>query len=335
MTANLKTYLSGAVPALVVFIVLGGFRCVNAQPAAPAPPARVYVSAQKGADTNNCTLAAPCRTIARALTMVAAGGEVILLDTGDYDPVVVTMSVTIAASPGVTATIRVTSTIPNGVKVAAPADAVVVLRGLTIQGASGIEADSAGILFSSGARLYIENCIINGFQSRSGFAYAIKIFTSGPSRTFISNTTVRETSGSGIRVESVGQMNPRTTIVSIDGSRVEGSSGPGIFATGAGVSLTIRNTVVAGNGVSNDFGGGGIAATSNATVTVDSSQVTGDAKTGITAQGNSVIRVSNTTISGNQTGLSAGDGGQILSRGNNTVEDNGMNGDFTGTYGAK
>lgn len=335
MTAKLKTYLSGAAPALVVLIVLGCFRCVNAQPAAPAPPARVYVSAQKGADTNDCSLATPCRTIARALQMVAAGGDVIILDTGDYDPVVINKSVTISASPGVTATITATATIPNGIRVAGPADAVVVLRGLTIRGAAGIRADSAGILFRTGARLYVENCVISGFRSIDGFAYGIKIFNDGASRTFISNTTIRETNGSGILVEAVNQMNPRTTIVTIDGSRIEGSGGPGILARGPGASVAIRNTIFAGNGVNNDIGGGGVAADLNASINIDNSQITGDGKEGITAHGNSAIRVSNTTITGNQTGLSTAGGGQILSRGNNTVEDNGTNGDFTGKYGAK
>jgi hypothetical protein len=57
-----------------------------------AQPAQIFVSARNGVDGNPCTLALPCRTLASAHSIVAAGGRVIV-DSGDYAEVTVTKSI--------------------------------------------------------------------------------------------------------------------------------------------------------------------------------------------------------------------------------------------------
>src|SRR6516162_6974773 len=63
---------------------------------------RAYVSST-GSDSNPCSLAARCRLLPAALTAVADGGEIWMLDSANYNTstVTVTKSVTIRAIPGV------------------------------------------------------------------------------------------------------------------------------------------------------------------------------------------------------------------------------------------
>jgi hypothetical protein len=62
---------------------------------------RAYLSVH-GADTNSCTLADPCRLLPAALAAVADGGEVWMLDSGNFNisQVNISKSVTILAVPG-------------------------------------------------------------------------------------------------------------------------------------------------------------------------------------------------------------------------------------------
>src|ERR1700757_431036 len=70
---------------------------------------RVFVSAQAGDDANPCTVASPCRTFGKALSSVAAGGEIIALDSGGYGPVTITQAVSITVPMGIYAGITVLS----------------------------------------------------------------------------------------------------------------------------------------------------------------------------------------------------------------------------------
>jgi hypothetical protein len=62
-----------------------------------------------GNDADPCTRGAPCRPLTQALTQTSSAGEIIILDSGDYYPVSITQSVSILASEGIYAGIRVTS----------------------------------------------------------------------------------------------------------------------------------------------------------------------------------------------------------------------------------
>jgi len=62
---------------------------------------RAYLSVS-GSDGNPCTVAAPCRLLPAALNAIAAGGEVWMLDSANYNSgtVAITKSATILAIPG-------------------------------------------------------------------------------------------------------------------------------------------------------------------------------------------------------------------------------------------
>ncbi len=69
--------------------------------AAHAQLFRAYLSST-GNDANPCTLPQPCRLLPAALTAVASGGEIWMLDSANYNSSTVTIgkSVSILAVPG-------------------------------------------------------------------------------------------------------------------------------------------------------------------------------------------------------------------------------------------
>src|ERR1041384_6787308 len=60
----------------------------------PQAQTRVFVAAQ-GSDSNPCTFAAPCRTFQHAHNVVAASGEIDVLDPAGYGAVTITKSISI------------------------------------------------------------------------------------------------------------------------------------------------------------------------------------------------------------------------------------------------
>jgi hypothetical protein len=123
---------------------------------------RAYLSSA-GSDANPCTLPLPCRLLPAALAAVAEGGEVWMLDSGNFNTGVVdiTKSVTILALPGVAGSI-----VANG------ADAIqvntagveVTLRNVKILNLTG--ATNTGIrLGGDGAQLTLEGSEIFGLAT--------------------------------------------------------------------------------------------------------------------------------------------------------------------------
>jgi hypothetical protein len=305
---------------------------------AEAQASRTFVSVF-GNDANPCnTPLLPCRQIQAAITKVQAGGEVVVISSGSYQPFIVNKSVTVTAAPGEHVGISVSS--GNGATISAASTDVIVLRGLTFNGSGGV----VGIQFFSGAALHVENCITNGFS-----AHGIGANASG--RFFAKDTITRNNTRSGIFIATASG----TTTASLDRLRVE-NNGTGINIQD-NARLTIRDSVVAGNNflglvagpaptgttievgiescqftgnLSGPVAGGGNGVTM---MSVSNSIITNNG-TGVNSLPNGIIRVSNTTIVHNGTGVLA-TGGSVLSRLNNTVEGNTNDGLFTGTFLAK
>ena len=108
-----------------------------------------------------------------------------MLDPGDFGPVTVTQSLTIAgdeANPSGVLSASGTS----GIVISAGSGDAIILRGLVFDGANA--GGTSGVVFSSGARLQIENCVFEGFTAsgltavrrapaapvRSGYSFAIR-----------------------------------------------------------------------------------------------------------------------------------------------------------------
>ena len=298
---------------------------------------QTYVSAEKGNDSHSCEFGHPCRTINRAISQTNARGEVIILDSGPYQPFAVSKSINITAAPGVQPTITVgIINQGHGALISAGPRDDVTLRGLSIT-----LAQTAGIRFNSGRALLVESCTIND----SGTA---GIWVNGPGSVFIKDTTVRNGTngfdGHGIMVLPTSG----TAIVTVEHCRLENND-PGIGFGGAGFGIhqidsavqfsnskvTVRDTVSSGNVVGfSVFSASGSAEMNleNCLASGNGSGVLGNAS----GSGNVTIRVSGSVITDNLLGVAkVGAAAAILSRENNTLEGNNQNGSFTGVYAAK
>jgi hypothetical protein len=276
---------------------------------------RTFISGL-GSDMNSCSRAAPCRTFAQAILGTNAGGEVIVLDSAGYGPFTITKSVSIIAPQGVYAGISVLS--GDGIDINAGVSDVVILRGLTINSQGGAN----GIMYNTGGKLHVENCVISGFSSGSG------IILQSAGSLFVKDAIMRG-NFAGIQV----QPSSGTVSGSIDSVRLEGNAGNGLFVAGANVS--IRNSVASGNG-------GGLKANNpsgTCELNIENCMVSNN-REGVVADGfgggAATVRISGSTVTNNEFGLRQLDVGVLLSRGNNTVEGNTNNTSGTiGSYTAK
>jgi|SRR5215475_6523039 len=240
-------------PSLFVasLLVLG----LNATPA-QALNTRSFISAL-GSDANPCTLSAPCRTLAFAITATTAKGEINILDPADYGTVTIDKSISIVNGGVGSAGILVPSG-GTGITINAGAADVIYLRGLVIEGAG---VGSHGIVFNTGRFLTIENCVVRNLTS-SG----INLIPSANSTFSISNTYVADIGhgfgSSGILVTPNGAGNVTAVL-----NRVEAhnNGGNGIIISGSlstgSVKATVADSVAAHNG------GDGFAVFSNGATT--------------------------------------------------------------------
>lgn len=138
-----------------VFKLLTLVACATAaySSAAQAVDNTRYISIT-GNDASDCTLAAPCRNLPRGKNSTPAGGELRILDSGDYgNSGTVNKSLTISGN-GNTVFLRNPIIIDN-------ANAVVTLRGLTLNGQGTI---ANGISIVAAAVVHIENCVVHNFS---------------------------------------------------------------------------------------------------------------------------------------------------------------------------
>ncbi len=135
----------------VVFLLALGLH------AAPAhAQIRVFVSAH-GSDNNACSFTAPCRTFQQAHNVVAAKGEIDVLDPAGYGSLTIIKAISIQGH-GVSGIAAANGGI--GMVIAAGAGDAVYLSGLLFEG-NGVGA--MGIRFAAGKSLVIENCVVRNF----------------------------------------------------------------------------------------------------------------------------------------------------------------------------
>jgi hypothetical protein len=270
---------------------------------AQAAPNRTWVSGH-GTDSGACTLAAPCRTFAFALTQTAAGGEIDVLDPAGYGPVTITKSISIVNDGVGTAGIRAES--GNAITINAGAGDSVHLRGLTLRGLIPIGGGgAAGIVFNTGGNLAIENCDIRNF----GDGIFIASFTNfSVSNTIASNNFfggIGINSASGV-LSKVKTNNNRFSGIQVNSSNVTivdseatGNilvalhvAGAGVLASGPGTAVMVRNSVASYNTI------------------------------GLQVYNNAILRVAHSVVTGNDTGVNSFLGGIINSYGDNDIDGN-------------
>lgn len=295
---------------------------------AQAPLRRVFVAAD-GRDNNPCgSLNRPCQSLSVALAKVQAGGEIVILDSGDYQPLTINKAVDVVADAGAHPAILVA--VGAGIEINAGAQDAVLIRGLRILSQGG----GRGIHFQAGKSLHVENCAISGFTPLPADCCTDGILMSAPSPLFVRNTTCRG-NFNGIRIFAA--------TVAIEGSWLENNVN-GLWAEN-NAKVTIRDSFAGGSfaGIT-AFINPASPAVGLTEINVENCLVTGNTS-GIHATGKSgesvvpltLVRVSNSTITNNQQGVSIGTAGsaRLFSRGNNTLEGNNVDGVFTDVFVAK
>jgi hypothetical protein len=307
----MKSLIRAAVAAALLSIVVLA--------AAPALAQRVFVAAQ-GADANPCTFALPCRTFQHAHNVVAAGGEIDVLDPAGYGALTINKPISIQGHGFSGVSVGSGGT---GITVNAGASDAVSLNGLLIEG-SGVGGN--GIVFNSGKSLVVEHCVARNMVN-DGLHFLSSAATA--QSLSVSDSYFTDNGGSGIEIEtqSSGAITAAIARVGIYGSSlfVNGAIGfPG--ATGP-THVAVTDSVVS-NG-----GGVGVVTNNSAWTQVLLTRVTSSGNgVGISALGvNGSIFLAQSTVTGNTMGYSAISGAGIVSYGDNIIDGNGSNNGVLGS----
>ena len=280
---------------LLAFLVL-----LTLSAAAQAQATRTWVSGV-GDDANPCSRTAPCKTFAGAISKTATGGEINVLDPGGFGGVTITKSITIS-SEGFEAGVLVSGT--NAIIVNAPTNAVVVLRGLDIE---GLGTGLTGIKVLAAGAVYVENCTINNF-TQIGIDFVPTSVAAANSQLHVSNTIIRNNNGAssgGIRIKPGSGIT--TAFGSIDNTQLRNNQF-GLRVEDKGL-VTCKDCTAASN-----VGAGFIAVSVSLGVnlTLDHCVATNNAF-GIKADNpNAFNKFGNCTIAGNTTGISSTAGGHTV-----------------------
>jgi hypothetical protein len=278
---------------------------------AQAQATRTWVSGV-GADDNPCSRTAPCKTFAGAISKTASGGEINVIDAGGYGAVTIGKPITIDGY-GSHASILAGSPNggSNGVIINTPgANDEVTLRNISINGATtGLN----GVKIVAAKSVVIENCSIFKFRDpNAGNGRGIsdqRVASNG--KLLVQNTTINDNLSNAV-VTNTSNVNMVLNYV-----RIHDNGGTGVYA-GVGAKVTIRDSVITGNG-----NAGVQAADANTEVYISDSVVSHNTNYGVYAgSGASTVRLSNVTIGENGTGVLAM-GGTLETYGNNNVRGNG------------
>lgn len=275
-----------------------------------AQATRTWVSGV-GDDVNPCSRTAPCKTFAGAISKTASAGIINVLDPGGFGAVTITKSITIEAD-GDLGSILASGT--NGVIING-AGAVVVLRGLSIDGA-GTTFGLNGVRFLSGAKLVIDRCTIQNFTNNG-----IDFEPSAAAALVVNNTTISGVTGNAVLIQAGSAISAKAT-ATLNNVRVANS--------GFGLQVLKGSAVVKDSVFDGSFSTGIKASSTNAlaasAIMLDNVVVSNGGGTGVVAQGSSgSVALTNSTMFNNAVGISS-IFGVTTSFGNNRIFGNTTNG---------
>ena len=282
--------------------------------AAQAQLFRAYV-ASDGNDANPCTLPLPCRLLPAALTAVASGGEIWMLDSANYNTATVTIgkSVSILAVPGAVGSV---------VAVGGPAISItagsltVALRNLVVVPLVG-GGGTDGISMTGASNLSIEDSLIANLPSRG-------VAVVGTGNLKITRTIIRNNSSYAVALDN----GPSATI---SGTQMlqNGNGGVGAAsATATTTTVAVSDSIISG-GLEGVFAFTINNAAAVARIFVTRSTIHGvdfalDSLTN--GFGSALVSVSNSMITNNLNGwYQSGTGSVVESSGNNHIRGNGGN----------
>jgi hypothetical protein len=280
-----------------------------ASPSAYAQLFRAYL-ASDGNDANPCTLAAPCRLLPAALTAVASGGEIWMLDSANYNTATVTIgkSVSILAVPGAIGSVVATG--GPAILVSAPA-LKIALRNLVIVPLPGTGGTN-GVSIVAASTLAIEDSLLANLPG-SG------VVMTGAGKLAVAGTTIRGSAAVAIVVDE-GQAD-------IVATRLIDNTNGGVWVrnlTGGTTHVGISDSQVSGGVYGIRSITSGAASVARAFVTRCTIRGTDNALTvSAVTGGTSSMSLGSSTVTGNSTGWSVTGNSTLLTIGNNQITDNG------------
>lgn len=269
-----------------------------ASPAAGAQTFHTWVSGV-GNDANPCSLTAPCKTFAGAISKTLASGQIGCLDPADFGGVTITKAISIVCDQ-VVGGVLITST--SAIIINAATTDAVHLSGLNLKGQSFSQALQGlnGVSILKAQSVRIKNTFIHDFvtaginvtPSAAGDAVKVEVIDS----------VIADNPGAGILVKPTSSASVRVTL---ERTRVNHNGGDGAAfdatATTGSVKGVVHESIFAGNGAN------GVAVLSSGAVDrvlIDESSAFDNA-TGLAAKGaGAIIRFSNSNVAGNGTGVS-------------------------------
>jgi hypothetical protein len=290
---------------------------------AHAQSIRTFVSTT-GSDSNPCSITSPCRHFSAAVAATSLGGEVDALDAGAYGSFTISQAITIegegwsyVAPPdgGNAITINVSS---GGV----------LIHGVSLNGV-GATGSTNGIMYNSsaGGTLAVQNSTILGF-SNDGVDFA----PSANGELYIADTLIVD-NAIGVQISASSGQHSGT----LDHVRIEKNVNNGISAESSGsanMSVSISNSVMAGNGINANGCGLSITVLSGASdaITVTDDNIVNNGNgicTNIVGTSNNLV-IRNSTIGNSQaTGLSLTGGYATVTRSTITSNTTGISGTAT------
>lgn len=275
---------------------------------------RTWVSG-KGDDANACTRALPCATFTGAFAKTIAGGEIDVLDGGDFGGLFIQHAITIANDGAGTAGITTASNAIAFFVGAGAADAI-VLRGLNFNAVSG---QGFGIDFATGGSLVVDHCTFQGYQTHPAI-----VFEPANSAQLWVKDTALSSAGVLIAPQSGGSATARLESVEIRHATGSGFRADTTVAGSGAVDVELQDVTIDAT-----IGASGIVAVSptsgGPTVKIVADNVTSShsAFFGFRAVGGTAsILLRHSTIEGNATGTGASNGGQMFSYGDNVFVGN-------------
>jgi hypothetical protein len=301
------------IPSLVAVLAA----LAAAAPAAAGSANRAWVSGH-GVDQAGCgTPTSPCRSLQYAHdNVVAAGGEIDVLDTAGYGAITITKAISIVNDGVGTAGVQATS--GAAITVNAGANDSIYLKGLNIDGVQFAGAN--GVAFNGGGSLSMVNCVVRHFSS-AGVVLAVRFANAA-----ISDTLIANNDGDGLQIAPSGDGQAGFFAV-IDGDRIYDNAA-GVTVNG-GVAFAGQVQVSISNTIADSNSGDGVSATGAPSaaavlVNVDQSEMSGD-NDGLAASAAAVVHLSRSELSQNVAFgiVNSTTTGHMFSTGDNRVLANG------------
>jgi hypothetical protein len=251
---------------------------------AQAQATRAFVSTA-GSDTNNCiNTNSPCRHFQNAYSALPAGGEIDVLDPGNYGALTVTHGLNIVGRGW--ATVTAPFNLP-AITINAGSSDTIIISGVLLDGAN--LQNTIGIQFNSGGSLTVRDSVIRNLMG-NGITFTPSASTL--TKLFVSNTLVSDNGNNGIRIGPAGSASVAAFLSEVEIANC--FNGIVVDASGGGVNVMVRNSSIINNSST------GLAVSDSGTT----------------------MRLTRSTITGNSVAWANG-GGVISSYGDNNIDGNG------------